>query len=201
MKLANSSRIVEKYSNIKFHENPSSGSRVVLCGQTDGRTDRLDETKSHLSQFCGRAPQKMVQFYKILSFFGPIPPHVLCGLRGPLSWAWQERNPLLRLGRPWGAVTLPRWSSSGDRGGCSARRGLKPKFYLSTQTMVTVGIFPFKENSHGRAGNRTRELMRLVTKFEVNRPIYSSDQKSFFSLTSPQKIGNFPHLQQCYWIL
>ena len=25
--------------------------------------------------------------------------------------------------------------------------------------MVTVGIFPFKENSHGRAGNRTRVLM------------------------------------------
>ena len=25
--------------------------------------------------------------------------------------------------------------------------------------MVTVGIFPFKENSHGRTGNRTRDLM------------------------------------------
>ena len=25
--------------------------------------------------------------------------------------------------------------------------------------MVTVGIFPFKENSHGRAGNQTRDLM------------------------------------------
>ena len=25
--------------------------------------------------------------------------------------------------------------------------------------MVTVGIFPFKENSHGRAGDRTRDLM------------------------------------------
>ena len=24
--------------------------------------------------------------------------------------------------------------------------------------MVTAGIFPFKENSHGRAGNRTRDL-------------------------------------------
>jgi hypothetical protein len=28
-----------KTQNIKFHENPSSGSRVVLCGRTDGRTD------------------------------------------------------------------------------------------------------------------------------------------------------------------
>ena len=33
-------QIFEKDSNIKFHENPSSGSRVVPCGQTDGPTDR-----------------------------------------------------------------------------------------------------------------------------------------------------------------
>jgi len=33
-------QIFEKYSNIKFHENPSSGSRVVPCGRTDGQTDR-----------------------------------------------------------------------------------------------------------------------------------------------------------------
>jgi len=26
---------IEKYSNIKFHENPSSRSRVVPCGQAD----------------------------------------------------------------------------------------------------------------------------------------------------------------------
>ena len=59
----------------------------------------------------------------------PLPPHVLCGLRGPPSWAWQECNRLLRLGRPWGAVTLSRWCVSGDTGGCSARRGLKSKVY------------------------------------------------------------------------
>ena len=34
-----SRQIFEKYTNIKFHENPSSGSGIVLCGQTDGRTD------------------------------------------------------------------------------------------------------------------------------------------------------------------
>ena len=33
-------------------------------------------------------------------FFGSMPPLVLCGLRGPPSWAWQECNRLLRLGRP-----------------------------------------------------------------------------------------------------
>ena len=48
---------------------------------------------------------------------------------------------------------------SGDIGGCSARRALKPKFYQPTQTMVTAGILPFRENSHSIAGNRTRNLM------------------------------------------
>ena len=40
MKLEFSRHILEKYSNIKFQENPSSGSRVVPCGQMDGRTDK-----------------------------------------------------------------------------------------------------------------------------------------------------------------
>jgi hypothetical protein len=35
MKLVCSRLIFEKSSNIKLHENPSSGSRVVPCGQTD----------------------------------------------------------------------------------------------------------------------------------------------------------------------
>ena len=48
---------------------------------------------------------------------------------------------------------------SGDIGGWSARRALKLKFYLPTQTMVTVGILPFRENSHGRAGNRNQDFM------------------------------------------
>jgi hypothetical protein len=30
-----SRQIFEKYTNIKFHENPSTGSRVVACGRTD----------------------------------------------------------------------------------------------------------------------------------------------------------------------
>jgi len=51
MKLEFSQHIFEKSLNTKFHENPSSGSRVFPCGQTDG----LDETNSRFSQFCERA--------------------------------------------------------------------------------------------------------------------------------------------------
>ena len=39
MKLAFSRQIFENSSNIKFHQNSPSGSRVVTCGQTYGRTD------------------------------------------------------------------------------------------------------------------------------------------------------------------
>jgi hypothetical protein len=41
----------EKYSNVQFHENPSSVSRVVPCG----RSDRHDEADSRLLQFCESA--------------------------------------------------------------------------------------------------------------------------------------------------
>jgi hypothetical protein len=40
-------QIFEKYSNIKFHQNPSSGSQSC-SKRTDGRTDRHDEVNSRL---------------------------------------------------------------------------------------------------------------------------------------------------------
>jgi hypothetical protein len=39
MKIKLSRKIFEKYSNIKFHEEPSTGSRVVPSTPPDGRTD------------------------------------------------------------------------------------------------------------------------------------------------------------------
>ena len=45
------SRLLEKHPNIKFHENPPSGSRVVPWG----RTERQGESSSRFSQFCLRA--------------------------------------------------------------------------------------------------------------------------------------------------
>ena len=39
MKLKFSQQIFEKYTNIKFNENPSCGSRSIRWGQTDDRTD------------------------------------------------------------------------------------------------------------------------------------------------------------------
>jgi len=39
MKLEFSCHVFEKYSHIKFYNNPSSGRRVVPRGGTDGQTD------------------------------------------------------------------------------------------------------------------------------------------------------------------
>ena len=39
MQLEFSRQIFENYANVKFNENPSSGSRVVPCGPTDRQTD------------------------------------------------------------------------------------------------------------------------------------------------------------------
>jgi len=53
MKIAFSRQISEEYSSIKFHDNPSSGCRV-LCGQANRQTDK-HEPNSHFSNLCERA--------------------------------------------------------------------------------------------------------------------------------------------------
>jgi len=40
MKLELSGQIFDTSTNIKFYENPSSGSRIVPCGKTDRSTRR-----------------------------------------------------------------------------------------------------------------------------------------------------------------
>ena len=59
MKLDLCIQIFEESSNIIFHQNPSRGSRVVLCGRTGGRMDRHDEIlRSRLKM----APLKKLQW-------------------------------------------------------------------------------------------------------------------------------------------
>jgi hypothetical protein len=42
MKNEFSQQIFLKFSDVRFHENPSSGKRIIPCGGADGRTE--DET-------------------------------------------------------------------------------------------------------------------------------------------------------------
>jgi hypothetical protein len=44
IKLGFSRQIFEKSSNVKFHENASSGSWIVPLGEADGRTDMMKLT-------------------------------------------------------------------------------------------------------------------------------------------------------------
>jgi len=60
MKLEFSREILEKHSNVKFHENPSSGSRVCSM-RTEGRTDmKLIVTFRNFAN----ATKKISEFYK-----------------------------------------------------------------------------------------------------------------------------------------
>jgi hypothetical protein len=54
VKLAFSGQIFKKCSNIKLHENPFGGIRVVPCGLLDRWRD-LDEANGCFSQFCEQA--------------------------------------------------------------------------------------------------------------------------------------------------
>jgi len=46
-----SRQILKKQSNVKFHENPFGGSRVVPCGRKDRQSRRHHEVKSLFSKF------------------------------------------------------------------------------------------------------------------------------------------------------
>jgi len=52
MKLEFYRHIFEKFSNIKFHENPSM--------LTDGQTNRRDEVNSRFSQFCEKRLKRIL---------------------------------------------------------------------------------------------------------------------------------------------
>ena len=60
MKFEFSQQIFEKSPNIKFHKNPSSGSRGVAWGRADGQTDTHDEANSRFSQILRKRLKKEV---------------------------------------------------------------------------------------------------------------------------------------------
>jgi hypothetical protein len=78
MKLEFSRQIFEKkQSNIKFHENPSSGSRAVLCG----RTDRHYEANSRFFEILRTHVKKTIP----ITPFSQHIPRGLCWDRTPAS--------------------------------------------------------------------------------------------------------------------
>ena len=68
MKFYISRLIFEKYSDTKFNENSFSGSRVVPCFSTDGRTDGHNIANSRFSKFANE-PNNLVTSQNILVLY------------------------------------------------------------------------------------------------------------------------------------
>jgi hypothetical protein len=91
--------------------------------------------------------------------FPPLPPHVPYGLRGLISRLWLNCNTLLRLGRPWGTVTLSQWGGwwviyeYEYEGALNLSSTELPRLWSLWESS------PSRKNPHGRTGNRTWNLM------------------------------------------
>jgi len=66
MELHISQQMFEKFSYIKFHENPSSGSRVFPCGQTG----RHDEKIVACRNFANALEKRFKRKYKFDAWVG-----------------------------------------------------------------------------------------------------------------------------------
>ena len=71
MKLEFSRQIFEKSPNVKFHENPASGNRLVQCRRADKQTDRqADMTKlTVVSRNFENAPKNCLQVCSFIITF------------------------------------------------------------------------------------------------------------------------------------
>ena len=87
-----------------------------------------------------------------------MPPHVLTNFRGfPPGcgdsvadfWGWYAHGARLRFPD----------DESGDMQEDEIPGGSLSLNLLTTQTMVTTGIFPCQEKFHGRTGNQTRDIV------------------------------------------
>ena len=97
-------------------------------------------------------------------FFFPVPPLVLSDfVVSPSPPPLRLRlncNRLLRLGRPVGAVTLSRWEWWWDERWIWGARGGLNLISTNYRDHGHHGRLPLsRKNAHGRAGNRTRDLM------------------------------------------
>jgi hypothetical protein len=88
-----------------------------------------------------------------------MPPHVPYVLRGLPSRLWPKCNRLLRLGCPWGAVTLSRWGGWWYMNMRYQEGALNLSSTKLTRPWSPWGSSPSRKNPHGRNGNRTRDLM------------------------------------------
>ena len=96
-------QVLEKYANIKFHEHQLSGSRVIPCRQTNGRTDKHDEANGCSSQFLERAYSQAPLTQPVTRNFNwPVPVRLPCLLTcRSLHYKQRLRDPRARKRQPF----------------------------------------------------------------------------------------------------
>jgi hypothetical protein len=126
------------------------------------------------------------QHYRTEDIFFPnaiTRPYRICG---PPSWLWLKCNQVLRLRRPQGTVTLPRWCERWYVWAWSTRRSLKPKLYklprpwslwgTSLQGKIPTaepGIEPGTSWIVVRSSNH--QATRLVTVQNIQNPAFPNN--------------------------
>ena len=98
----------------------------------------------------------------LLNFFPPNATTCPLRLRGlsPRLRLWLKCNRLLKLGRPVGAVTLSRWEWWWNERWIWGAKGALNLISTNYPDHGHHGRLPLsRKNAHGRAGNRTRDLM------------------------------------------
>ena len=128
MKLELSRQIFEKYSDTKFHENPSNGSRAVPCGRTDMKLPVA-------SRNFANAPANWE-------------PHVLNSPRSPVRWLARRR-----LVRP--RHTIPDSKRTQSRTEANFSPTESTQFYHST-IATDAHHSHLKCVWHARSGNRSQ---------------------------------------------
>jgi hypothetical protein len=103
--------------------------------------------------------QLMNMFFRENVIFFPMPLHVPYGLRGLPSRLWPKCKRLLKLGRPWGAVTLSPWGGwwymeyEVPGGGLNLSSTKLPRPWSPWEYTL------LRKNPQCRTGNQTRDLI------------------------------------------
>jgi hypothetical protein len=95
----------------------------------------------------------------LTTFLFSMSPHVPYGLRGLPFRLWPKYNRLLRLGHPWGAVTLSQWGGWWYMNMKYHEGVLNLSYTKLPRPWSLWESSPSRKNPHGRTGNRTRDLM------------------------------------------
>jgi hypothetical protein len=136
--------VSKNIQNIKFHENPSSGRRIVPCG----RTDRHDEANSRFSQFAN-TPKNVFSPAIFTAIFDRLKPNgticLLLYMSQHVTAQADESPSSLREG-PCSTPGESMWGLVGQNGGSTGLFPGTPTFFFC-KYHSTNALYPFTHPS------------------------------------------------------